>query len=141
VRFWDTSALVTLVTGPGSHERFEQLYGDGTGVCVWWVTPVEIVSTIARRERGGELAPDAATEANALLGRMEESWHEVPPSPGLRNLAKRLLRVHALRAADGLQLAAALTLAGDNPGGTEFVCRDSRLADAAAREGLRIRGA
>ena len=141
MRFWDTSALVTLVTATGSHERLEQLYGDGTGVCIWWVTPVEIASSIARRERGAELTPDAATKAYGVLASMAEDWHEVPPSTDLREFAKRLLRVHALRAADGLQLAAALTLAGNDPGGLDFVCRDGRLAEAAAREGLTVRAA
>lgn len=141
MRFWDASALVTIVTAAGSQARLEQLYGNGAGVCIWWVTPVEIASSIARRERGGELTPEASRDTYALLANMAEDWHEVPPSTDLREFAKRLLRVHALKAADSLQLAAALTLAAGDPGALEFVCRDSRLAEAAAREGLRVRTA
>jgi predicted nucleic acid-binding protein len=50
----------------------------------------------------------------------------------VRRTAQRLLRVHELRAADALQLAAASTAAEDLP----FVTLDDRLALAAAREGF-----
>ncbi len=60
------------------------------------------------------------------------------PTNALRNAAERMLRVHALRAADALQLAAALTAAADDPATLDFVSLDQRLKDAAAREGFRI---
>jgi len=47
-----------------------------------------------------------------------------------------LLRIHPLRAADSLQLAAALTVAEQEPSSLSFVCLDQRLAEAAIREGL-----
>lgn len=139
MKFWDASALVTLIGGVGGHEHLEDLYGDGAGVWIWWVTPVEIASSIARRERGGELTTEAATQAYAILGNMAATWHEVLPSAALRESAKRLLRIHPLRAADSLQLASALSLSGPEHALVEFVCRDARLTDAATREGLRIR--
>jgi predicted nucleic acid-binding protein len=49
-----------------------------------------------------------------------------------------LLRVHPLRAADSLQLAAALAVANGDPGALEFVSLDQRLADAARKEGLDV---
>ena len=48
----------------------------------------------------------------------------------------RLLRAHALRAADGLQLAAALVASEHQPGAWQFICLDNRLATAAEREGF-----
>jgi hypothetical protein len=50
------------------------------------------------------------------------------------------LRDHPLRTAGALQLAALLTVAGDDRDGPEFVCLDHRLADAAIREGLPVIG-
>jgi hypothetical protein len=47
----------------------------------------------------------------------------------------RLLRVHPLRAAGALQLAAALEWAGAPPDG-ELVTFDERLREAAVREGF-----
>jgi uncharacterized protein len=51
--------------------------------------------------------------------------------------AKRLLGVHSLRAADALQLAAALTPVYDDPLGHSFVCLDARLSEA-RREGFTL---
>ena len=67
---------------------------------------------------------------------MASRWVEVPPSGHLRDRARRLLRTHGLRAADGLQLAAALTVAirGSGPAGLHLprlaTCRRPRPARA-----------
>lgn len=63
---------------------------------------------------------------------------EVQPSDEVRHRVLRLLRVHALRAADALQLAAALTWCRERPSGAGLVCLDGRLRDAAAREGFNV---
>jgi predicted nucleic acid-binding protein len=47
-----------------------------------------------------------------------------------------LLRTHPLRAADALQLAAALRLAQAGASDLMFLTADARLADAAEIEGL-----
>jgi predicted nucleic acid-binding protein len=49
----------------------------------------------------------------------------------------RVLRLHALRAADALQLAAALEWSG-SPAAGVIVSFDERLAQAAAREGFEV---
>jgi uncharacterized protein len=49
-----------------------------------------------------------------------------------------LLRVHALRAADALQLAAAYIAAERRPTSMEMVTLDDRLAIAARKEGFVI---
>jgi predicted nucleic acid-binding protein len=48
----------------------------------------------------------------------------------------RFLRVHPLRAADALQLAAAFTAAERRPSSLAFVCMDEKLLAAAKREGF-----
>jgi uncharacterized protein len=45
--------------------------------------------------------------------------------------------VHPLRAADALQLAAAVVAAERDPPSLEFVSLDDRLLEAASREGFR----
>ena len=138
MKFWDASALVPLVTKDVDSAGLEKLYGDGSGIWVWWVTPVEIASAIARRERSSEISAQAATQAYTTLARMGATWHEILPGEPLRESAKRLLRLHPLRAADGLQLASALALAESEPELLEFICCDTRLAQAAARQGLTV---
>ncbi len=62
----------------------------------------------------------------------------VAASEEVRRRAGRLLAVHPLRAADALQLAAALVSCEDEPTGENLVCLDDRLRNAALREGFRL---
>ncbi len=140
VSFWDTSAIVTLILQDGGASALAGA-PDESDMFVWWGTVVEAISAIARLERKGALKREQVEVCLTRLDELRANWAEVAPSNALRDLAGRKLRVHALKAADSLQLAAALTLASGDPGGLEFICRDSRLAEAAVREGLRVRAA
>ena len=84
-------------------------------MCVWWATEVECVSALARLEREGALADTATTVALERLDLLAESWNEVQPVSAVRSAARRLLRVHSLRAADAFQLAAAVVAAEGQP--------------------------
>jgi len=107
-------------------------------VLVWWATEVECASAIARLEREGALEPQAAREAFDRLKRLADGWHEVDPSDGVRETAVRFLRVHSLRAADALQLAAAFVAAERRPSSLELITLDDRLAAAARKEGFAV---
>jgi predicted nucleic acid-binding protein len=107
-------------------------------VLAWWVTPVECVSALARLERDGALTPDDVRDALNRLDALAAAWHEIQPVAPIRQRAIRLLRVHALRAADALQLGAALVAAEDEPSSLPIVTFDERLAQAAEREGFRV---
>jgi predicted nucleic acid-binding protein len=136
VKFWDSSALVTLVLQqPRTSEARVLLEEDGD-VAAWWGSAVECASAIARLHRDGHLGESAERDARALLDMLRRSWFEVQPGDAVREQALRLLRVHTLRAADALQLAAALEWAGAPPEG-DFVTFDDRLRAAAVREGFR----
>ena len=138
--FWDASAVVPLILQEAVTGPTDPWYSTKP-IIVWWGTSVEVTSAIVRRERGGSLSPEGVANSLALLSDMASRWIEIPPTGHLRDRARRLLRAHGLRAADGLQLAAALTAAIDDPGRLDFICRDARLSEAAAREGLRVRAA
>jgi hypothetical protein len=58
-----------------------------------------------------------------------------------RRPAERLVSVHPLRAADAVQLGAALVAADLDPAGLELVTFDERLATAAEKEGFSVLGA
>jgi predicted nucleic acid-binding protein len=73
-----------------------------------------------------------------LLDALSEGWIEVVASNAVRGAAERAVAVHSLRAADALQLAAAITWRSGDPAGAGFVCLDERLADAASREGFSV---
>jgi uncharacterized protein len=101
---------------------------------------VECASAIARLERDGALDEAAVTEAFERLQRLARGWHEVDPSEPVREAAVRFLRVHPLRAADALQLAAAFVAAERRPASLEVVTLDDRLAAAARKEGFVLVG-
>ncbi len=140
MKFWDSSAVVPLLVEEADREPLLRLLEADGGLVVWWGTPVECVSAVARREREGALDAVATGEVLARLHELERAWVEVSPSPAVRSLAQRLLRVHDLRAADALQLAAALVAAEHDPPSLGFVCLDVRLATAARREGFQVVG-
>ena len=138
MRFWDASAIVPLIVDEPRRAALIRLIEADGDLLVWWGTPVEIVSALARREREHQLAANAATAAHEALRAISASWHEVVPSDAVRRTAERLLRTHALRAADSLQLAAALVAADHDARTLEFVCLDERLASSARREGFAV---
>ena len=138
MKFWDASAIVPLLVEEVSSPALLELYRADPVMIAWWGSSVECASAIARLERAGALSLEAATESLARLDALSASWQEVLAVEPIKDLARRLLRVHDLRAADALQLAAALGASDQNPGSLEVVCLDSRLVAAAQREGLRL---
>jgi len=141
MRFWDTSALLPLLVDEPAREHLLGLLEKDSEVLAWWGTPVEIAFAVARREREGLLTADEVAAALAGARVLADGWHEIVPSDMVRRTAERLLRTHPLRAADALQLAAALIAADHDPASLELVCMDERLKIAARREGFNVLGA
>jgi predicted nucleic acid-binding protein len=136
VKFWDSSAVVPLLVPEAASAPLQELYGADPVIIAWWGTEIECVSAVARRQRLGQLREDVVSQAFIRLGALRASWHEVEPGEEVRESAKRLLRVHDLRTADALQLAAAFFVAEARPSTLEFVSLDDRLQSAARREGF-----
>lgn len=135
VTFWDTSAVVPLLVVESSSAILRPLARDLRPI-VWWGTAVECFSALSRRERDGSLDTEVIDRGRRRLRMLRESWLEILPSQQVRDIAERLLLRHPLRAADALQLGAALRWISQNPAGHGFLTLDRRLADAARREGF-----
>ena len=138
MKFWDTSALLPLLVDEPGGRRLRQLLIGDPSMLVWWCSRVEIASAIARREREGRLKTNEANVAFDALQQLALSWEEIAPYELIRDIAQRLLRTHPLRAADSLQLAAALLAADGEPATLDFMCLDNRLNEAARREGFKL---
>jgi hypothetical protein len=135
--FWDTSAIVPLCVGqPGS--GFARKALRSKSIAVWWATPVETTSAFARLARAGELDQRQFQMAMTRLAALRVMWVEVQPSERLRELAEDLIQRHPLRAADALQLAAAVIWSRRHPQDRAFVCLDGGLAGAAGKEGFSV---
>ena len=138
MRFWDASAIVPLLMLETTTKALQGLAGSDPAMLVWWATEVECSSAIARLERDNALESSAVNEAFNRLKRLKDGWHEVDASDAVRESAVRFLRVHPLRAADALQLAAAFVAAERRPPSLEIVTLDDRLAAAARKEGFAL---
>jgi predicted nucleic acid-binding protein len=138
VKFWDASAIVPLLVAEESTRRLQALAAKDAAMLVWWGSAVECISALARLERNSALNARAMTLALQRLRQLTAGWHEVDPSDEIRETAARFLRVHPLRAADALQLAAAFAAAERRPASLEIVTLDDRLANAARKEGFAV---
>ncbi len=136
MKFWDASAIVPLLLAEPATETVQALARKDPAMLVWWATEVECASALARLERDDALDESAATQAFDRLKQVAAGWHEVDASDAIREAAVRFLRVHPLRAADALQLAAAFIAAERRPPSLEVVTLDDRLAVAARKEGF-----
>jgi predicted nucleic acid-binding protein len=138
VRFWDSSALVPILVEEDLSPAVIAFYGRDEGAFVWWSTEIECLSAIARLEREGQLSPQTAVSAIQRLAALGRNWNTIEPAEAVRRTARRFLRVHPLRAADALQLAAAFQAAEGQPASLSFVSLDDRLVLAAQREGFPV---
>jgi len=91
-----------------------------------------------RLERAAALDAKAVALALDRLKKLANGWHEIEPNEIVRETAMRFLRVHPLRAADALQLAAAFIAAERRPASLQVITLDERLADVDRREGFAL---
>ena len=137
LKFWDASALVPLCVLEKSTPDVRDLI-DASPLIVWSLSRVEVVSAIERRARERVLSSSGRSRALSTLASLHKSWVEIGGSTMVEETAIRILATHVLRAADALQLAAAIAASEGSPLGSAFVCVDARLGKAAALEGFRI---
>lgn len=137
--FWDASALVPLLVDELRTFELIDLLADDPLPMAWWASPVECASALQRRAREGGLKDAALSEALKRLRALHAGLTFVMPGEELRTRAITLLPLHSLRAADALQLAAALVASEGLPAGEPFVCLDRRLRQAAHLQGFAVR--
>lgn len=140
MRFWDSSAIVPLVLVESASARVRNWYRTDSEIIVWTLTRVELLSAIARRRREDSKSNPMLTAARRNIMRAWDGWSEVTTVELVRRHAERLVESYPLRAADALQLGAALMAAEGDPRNLEFVTLDRNLADAAEREGFPVLG-
>jgi uncharacterized protein len=138
MRFWDSSALVPLVVQQPLSPEVERWIAKDAAVVAWTLTPVELVSALRRLVRDGALAEQGAREAEGLARELIARAHIVSDVERVKTTTIRVLRVHALRAADALQLGAALAWSDGHAEGAILHTFDKRLAEAASREGFHV---
>ena len=100
---------------------------------------IELVATVARRARAGDLCDaDASAVLAAIDGEFQARFDVIELGGAVMNRAESVVRTHALRAADGMQLASALVGLGGGAAAGGFVSSEHALNAAAETEGLRV---
>jgi hypothetical protein len=138
LRFWDSSAVIPLIVKQVGSERADELLTVDADVVLWTLTPVEITSALWRLVRENVLGEEDAQRAEERARELAAASRTVIDVEAVKAVAERLLRVHVLRAADALQLAAALVWSAGRPQGRILYTLDDRLARAARREGFEV---
>ncbi len=138
MRFWDASAVIPLCLKEPQTASLREILKKDQHIVVWWGTSIECYSALARLRRDGSLDDTSEEQARNILRLLANAWTEVEPTEQVRETTERLLRLHPLRAADSLQLAAALVWAEKTPRGHSFVSLDTQLRQAAHLEGFAL---
>jgi predicted nucleic acid-binding protein len=136
--FWDSSALVPILLPEARSEALTALLSADKEVVIWWATPLECQSGLYRRHRDSPLTSPQIREMTERLRAFVEHADTIAPTDDVRRRAARLLASHALRAADALQLAAALIWCEEQPHNETFVSLDEKLCAAARKEGFEV---
>jgi uncharacterized protein len=136
--FWDSSAIVPLLLPEDRSAALTAHLATDKEPTIWWSTPLECQSAIQRRHRETPLPHASLALATDRLRAVVELVDTIAPTDEVRRRAARLVAVHPLRAADALQLGAALIWCEEQPHGEKFVSLDARLRDAARGEGFDV---
>jgi predicted nucleic acid-binding protein len=136
--FWDSSAIVPLCIHEAA-SRFARQQLRHNAPVVWWGSSVELHSAICRLHRSNQITDNKERQgAVARLQLFKNTWGEILPSDDLRDLAEQLLGRYVLRAADSIQLAAALTWCGRYPAKKPLLSGGRQLCEAAASAGFDV---
>lgn len=138
MKYWDASAVVPLLTTEASSASLREVVRSDRAIVTWWGTRIECMSAIARYVRDQRLSATEVATGRRRLMALADEWIEVQADESLRTAAERVVGVHSLRAADAVQLAAALVACEGAPANLSFVCLDTRLREAALREGFTV---
>lgn len=141
--FWDSSSLVALCVKQNASPTAEAMNRQYSQV-VWWAAPVEMRGAFSRLARMALLIPTEQVGAQVRLNELRSRWLEILPGPAIRDHAERLVDSFPLKAADALQLAAALAWSGnrianrtsERPHRRPFLSGDARLLAAAEELGF-----
>jgi predicted nucleic acid-binding protein len=107
-------------------------------MAVWWATHVEITSALVRLLRQRAIDGSEYAHATRQAQGLANLWSVVAPTARLALEARSLLERFPLRAADALQLAAALEWCEGQSTGKVFLTSDKRLREAAGLVGFTL---
>ena len=136
--FWGPSAIIRLCCWQPETADSRRLRREFKRMIVWWGTSVETRNALARLMRDGHLTREKRLRAAARFDLLRAAGDRILPTEKVRSLDEDLPDAHGVRAADALQLAAALVWCRELPKQRPFVCF-ARLSAAAIALGFSVR--
>lgn len=131
--------MVPLLSNQAATRIATSLLREDNEMAVWWGTWTECAVAISRLGREGGLDEETEEEARIALDRLvDDEWLEIEPTDEIRLLAVLISKRYPLKAADALQLAAALRWCEGDTEAADFVCLDDQLRAAALGEGFMV---
>lgn len=135
MKFWDSSALVPLVSNEPTTNTLNGLMTADPALVVSPITPVEVDSAVWRKAR--QIRDDVARQRSLRrLSELHDRWVVVGQYTDVFAEARRMVARYGLRGGDAIQLAAAIITRGDTT--LVFVALDEDLKAAARAEGFPI---
>jgi predicted nucleic acid-binding protein len=136
ILFCDSSALVKLYVHEEESEPMAQRAAASDIIAVCRITWVEMLSALARRVREQPKDEPLIAQARQRLAANWPRYLTLELTQELAELAGDYTDTFALRAYDGVQLAAAQLVHRAMPGEVKFACFDGRLVKAARVLGI-----
>lgn len=137
--FLETTAFARLfVREPGTEALIRLMESvEDNRKLISAATPLEVYAVIRRRERAGDISPEAAASVFELLHAEAARMVQQPLNPGVLDAARQILDRTTLRWPEALQLGAALASREMFPGTHfTFVSTSAPLLEAALAEGF-----
>jgi predicted nucleic acid-binding protein len=134
--YLDTSALVKLYVEEAGSPAVRERSGHAESIATSRIAYAEARSALARKFREHGLSRSGHRSVVEDLNRDWEDYFIIDVSEGLIKAAGNLAEKHAIRGADAVHLASALTLARQAKETVTFFCYDDRLGAAGRKEGL-----
>jgi len=138
--YLDTSALVKIYVEETRSADVRKNAEQAEGLATSRIAYAEARAALARKRRERGLSRGGY---RSVVKDLDQDWDDyfiVDVSESVVKAAGVLAEGHALRGADAIHLASAITLSRQAGESVTFLCFDGRLAAAAAKEGLRIVG-
>jgi predicted nucleic acid-binding protein len=135
--FWDSSALLAIILHESSAALLRPFLDEDPEVASSFITPLEIVSTIWRRQHADLFSLAQVQDVDQLYSVITKNWITLGDTRTI-DVALRLVARQPLRTGDAIQLASALEVADREGVMLPFVTLDEELGAAARAEGLRV---
>lgn len=133
MRFWDSSALVPLLSDEETTDVVQALFREDRNIVTAFITPVELISAVCRK---AGVNRDLRRQAMRRYAVLEANWTLVDDYEQLMASARSIAAQRCLRTGDAIHLACALRARPDKS--LPFVTFDGELIFAARDEGFTV---